>query len=81
MKTLDIIAWVLIVVGAINWGLVGLFGFDLVAFITGEQFGTMNVVTRLLYILVGLAGVYEAVAIRAIRHRWVGITEPPGANI
>ncbi|MDB5828082.1 MAG: hypothetical protein JWQ73_2302 [Variovorax sp.] len=53
-NTVDWIAWVLVVVGAINWGLVGAFGFDLVAAI----FGTMTVPSRVVYILVGLAGLY-----------------------
>ena len=43
--------WVL-VIGAANWGLIGLFGFDLVAFL----FGSWPIVVRLVYILVGLAG-------------------------
>ena len=43
--------WV-VVIGAANWGLIGLFGFDLVAFL----FGSWPIVVRLVYILVGLAG-------------------------
>ena len=45
-------ALVLTVVGAINWGLIGLFNFDLVSSI----FGTMTIVTRTIYTLVGIAG-------------------------
>jgi len=41
-----------VVIGAANWGLIGLFGFDLVAFL----FGSWPIVVRLVYILVGLAG-------------------------
>ena len=70
MKTLDIIAGVLIIIGALNWGLVGLFGFDFVAFITGEQFGTANMITRFIYLLVGAAGVYDLVAVRGMLRRW-----------
>ncbi len=48
------IAIVLVVIGALNWGLVGLFNFDLVAAI----FGSLSVFSRLVYILVALAGIY-----------------------
>lgn len=54
MKTLTIIALVLVIIGAINWGLIGLFGFNLVAAI----FGPMSAVSRIIYVLVGLAGLY-----------------------
>ncbi|KXS40312.1 DUF378 domain-containing protein [Methanolobus zinderi] len=51
---LDWVAMVLVIVGGLNWGLVGAFGFDLVAAIFGE----MSLISRLVYILVGLAAVY-----------------------
>ncbi len=54
MGTWDWIAWVLVVIGAINWGLIGFFAWDLVAAI----FGDMTALTRIIYALVGLAGVY-----------------------
>lgn len=47
-------------VGAINWGLVGLAKVDLVAVLTGKRFGGTNAATRLVYLLVGAAGVAEA---------------------
>lgn len=50
----DWVAWVLVIVGAINWGLVGLFGLDLVA----ALFGSMPTVSRIVYVLVGIAGLY-----------------------
>lgn len=62
MRTIDIIATILVIVGALNWGLVGLFNFNLVAAI----FGGLTAITRIIYILVGIAGVYEAVRLRAI---------------
>lgn len=68
MKTIDATALVLVIVGALNWGLVGLFGFDLVAAI----FGDGSSLTRLVYILVGLAGLYEAVAVWTLPQRWRG---------
>lgn len=57
MDTLDI-GVVLAAIGAINWGLIGLFGFDLVAAITrAGKFGEMNVLSRIMYLVVGVAGV------------------------
>ena len=47
------VAWVLLIVGGLNWGLVGLFGFDLVTYL----FGSWMWVTRLIYILVGMSAV------------------------
>ena len=58
MRTLDVLATVLVIVGALNWGLVGLFEFDLVAELVGEEFGTVNMASRIVYILVALAGIY-----------------------
>ncbi len=53
-KTLSTVAFVLVVVGAVNWGLVGLAQFDLVATLFG---GSDSVLSRVVYSLVGLAGV------------------------
>jgi uncharacterized membrane protein YuzA (DUF378 family) len=64
METLQIIGIILAAVGAINWGLVGLFKFDLVAFLAGgKSFGELNPVSRLIYIVVAVAGVIAATAI------------------
>jgi len=57
MKAINLIALILVIVGALNWGLVGLLNFDLVAAI----FGAMSVLSRTVYILVGIAAVYIAV--------------------
>jgi uncharacterized protein len=54
MKGLHITALVLVIIGAINWGLVGLFNFDLVAAIFG---GAMAPMSRIIYIIVGIAGI------------------------
>ena len=54
MRTLTIISLILVIVGALNWGLVGILGFNLVGFL----FGPMSWFTRLIYILVGVAGLY-----------------------
>ena len=51
----DTIALILVIIGALNWGLVGLFNFDLVAAIFGGQ---NAILSRIIYTLVGLAGLY-----------------------
>ena len=68
MRKLDALAAVLVIVGALNWGLVAVAKFDLVAFIFGLDFGQTNAATRIAYGLVGLAGVY-AIAVLAGRRR------------
>jgi uncharacterized protein len=54
LNALDWVALVLVIVGAVNWGLVGIFNFDLVAII----FGKMSMISRIVYDLVGLSGLY-----------------------
>ena len=66
MKTVDITAAVLLVVGGLNWGLVGAANFDLVAAIFGRGSAFANVV----YVLVGIAALYQVVSIRGIQRRW-----------
>lgn len=61
MKALDGITLALVVVGALNWGLVGIARFDLVAAIFGMQFGEVSALTGIVYALVGLSGLYQAV--------------------
>jgi uncharacterized protein len=58
MRKLDTIAALLLIVGGLNWGLVAIAEFDLVAWIFGEQFGSTNVGSRIVYGLVGVAAVY-----------------------
>jgi uncharacterized membrane protein YuzA (DUF378 family) len=66
MRKLDLLALVLVIVGAINWGLVALAEFDLVAAIFGLDFGETNALTRLIYGLVGIAGVWLALRARVL---------------
>ena len=62
MKKLDILATILVLAGALNWGLVAIARFDLVAWICGGlDFGETNAVSRIIYALVGLAAVYAIV--------------------
>jgi uncharacterized membrane protein YuzA (DUF378 family) len=62
MKAIDTIATVLVIVGAVNWGLVGLFRVDLVAAVFGLHFGEVSPLSAGIYALVGLAGLYRAFA-------------------
>jgi uncharacterized membrane protein YuzA (DUF378 family) len=71
MKQLDVLAAVLVVVGALNWGLVGLAQFDLVAELFGMPFGETSALTSTVYGLVGLAGLYQAVAFKGMPQRWL----------
>jgi len=70
MKKLDILAAVLVAVGGINWGLVALGEFDLVAAIFGLDFGETNAATRVVYGLVGASAIYQVAQQHAIRRRW-----------
>ncbi len=54
LNALDWIAIILLIIGGLNWGLVGIFSWDLVAAI----FGDMSAVSRIIYILVGISGIY-----------------------
>ena len=54
MRGLDYTALTIVIIGAVNWGLIGFFSFDLVAFI----FGNMSWISRLVYVLVGICGIY-----------------------
>lgn len=66
MKGLDVIAIILLIVGGLNWGLVGIFSFDLVAAI----FGDLSVVSRIIYILVAVAALYRLLLWKAVQNRW-----------
>jgi uncharacterized membrane protein YuzA (DUF378 family) len=72
MKTLDVICAVLLVIGGLNWGLVGVTQFDLVA----TLFGSLSPVSRFVYALVGLSGIYQALQWRAIQRRWLVSAQP-----
>ena len=55
LKALDTTALVLVIIGAVNWGLIGFFRFDLVS----SLFGTGTAFTRIIFALVGIAGLYS----------------------
>jgi uncharacterized membrane protein YuzA (DUF378 family) len=70
MKVLDVVVTVLLLIGALNWGLVGFFGFNFVTALFGEA----AVLGRVIYAVVGLAALYEigcfTFGLRETQHRW-----------
>jgi uncharacterized protein len=77
MKKLNALAAVLTIVGGLNWGLVGLFQFDLVAAVLGGmQFGEVNIASRIVYALVGLSAAYLASQLRTL----ISTSEPTPAT-
>jgi uncharacterized membrane protein YuzA (DUF378 family) len=66
MRVIDGIVATLLVVGGLNWGLVGIFQLDLVAAIFGEA----SPLSRIVYTLVGLCAAYQALGWKAIQRRW-----------
>ena len=70
MRQVDVMATVLLVVGALNWGLVGIARFDLVAALFGMAFGETSALTSVVYVLVALAGAYRLIA-------WKGVAGQP----
>jgi uncharacterized protein len=70
MKKLDLTTAVLLIVGGLNWGVVGVTGSDLV----GALFGDLSPVSRAVYALVGLSALYQALRWKATQHRWAPAT-------
>ncbi len=56
MKALHMVAWILVIVGALNWGLVGALNFNLVMYLLG-----VGIAAKVVYVLVGLSAIYELV--------------------
>lgn len=65
MKPLDVLVAILVCVGAINWGLIGVFNFNLVDFIFGK-----TIIDKIVYIVIGLSGIYQAFFWKRIGERW-----------
>jgi uncharacterized protein len=70
MKILNIVTAVLLIIGGLNWGLVAIAELDLVATVFGLTFGETNVASRIVYALVGLSALYQAVQLPATQRRW-----------
>ena len=71
MRFIDVAAAVLVVVGAVNWGLVAVVRFDLVAALFGLSFGEVSGLTAVVYGLVGMAGLYQALFWKRVQSRWM----------
>ena len=71
MKVMDVVAAGLVVVGALNWGLVAVAQFDLVAALFGLMFGEVSALTAVVYGLVGVAGLYQAFFWKRVQGRWL----------
>jgi uncharacterized membrane protein YuzA (DUF378 family) len=69
MKLIDVVTAALVVVGALNWGLVAVARVDLVAALFGLSFGEVSAVTAVVYGLVGVAGVYQALFWKRVQGR------------
>ena len=71
MRVIDVVVAVLVVVGALNWGLVAVARFDLVAALFGLSFGEVSGLTAVVYGLVGVAGLYQALFWKRVQGRWM----------
>ena len=67
MRKLDVLAGALLIVGGLNWGLVAIAEFDLVAWVFSEYFGGTNAASRIVYGLVGVSAIYAIAAIAGRR--------------
>ena len=65
MKGFDVVVWALLVIGGINWGLIGIFQFNLVAWVF-----RIETLERIVYVIVGFAALYDIVMIKSISNRW-----------
>jgi uncharacterized membrane protein YuzA (DUF378 family) len=74
MKALDVLAAILVIVGGLNWGLFGSLHFDLVASVLGQ----FSALSRIVYVLVGAAAVYQAVSLKQMQSRWHPATTASG---
>lgn len=63
MRTVNAITLILAIIGALNWLLVGLFGFDLVASLFANGFGTLSTLSRIIYAIVGVSGLWLTFAL------------------
>lgn len=70
MRTLDVVVGILMIIGALNWGLVGFFSVNVIAMLFGEA----TAVSRVIYAAIGLGALYETFGLtfgfKAFQHRW-----------
>ena len=80
MRKVDVTAAALVIIGALNWGLAGVFHLDLVATVFGMKFGETSALSSVVYALVGLSALYQAVSFKGIQHRWGQESAPARAR-
>jgi uncharacterized membrane protein YuzA (DUF378 family) len=73
MRKFDVIAAALVIIGALNWGLAGVFHLDLVAALFGMRFGETSALSTVVYGLVGIAGLYQTLSWKSIQRRWQAV--------
>ncbi|MCW5698035.1 MAG: DUF378 domain-containing protein [Bauldia sp.] len=61
MRALDIITLIIVIIGALNWGLIALFDFNVVTSIFGEGTDGMSTVSKIVYIIVGVSALYQLI--------------------
>ena len=69
-EEIRVVAAALVIIGALNWGLAGVFHLDLVATVFGMKFGETSGLSTVVYGLVGLSGLYQALTWKSIQRRW-----------
>jgi uncharacterized membrane protein YuzA (DUF378 family) len=80
MRKIDVLAALLVIVGGLNWGLVAVAHFDLVATVFGMRFGEISSLSKIVYGLVGIAALYQVLSWKAIHRRRQGQLEPVRAR-
>lgn len=66
MSVVNAVTFALVIVGALNWGLVGVAQFDLVAALFGLSFGQVSPITSVIYSLVGLSALYQSLSFKNV---------------
>lgn len=66
MKILDVITGIILIIGGLNWGVMAIIDFNLIGWI----FRDMNLLTRIIFLVIGLSAVYQIVFWKQIRHHW-----------
>jgi uncharacterized membrane protein YuzA (DUF378 family) len=72
MKVVDVVTIVLLIAGGFNWGIIGVFQYNPVE----DLLGWGSALTRIVYFLVGLSALYQAMFWKAVQIRWVGSPKP-----
>lgn len=80
LRTADILAAALVAAGGLNWGVIALSGVDLTSHLSGLDFGRLGELNRIAYGAVGLAALYQILALPSLWQRW-GIMGEPNAEL